>query len=83
MNELTADENAAAVANWRLMDADMREFVVGLEQAGMIDGRLALANAVVVLAPDRLPVGDGVQPCIPTRAEREAIEEIRKRRGRA
>lgn len=76
---LTPEENAAALANWQRMDADMRAFVVALEQAGMIDGRHALANARVAVAPDELPKGEGVAPCVESAAERAAIEEIRRR----
>lgn len=87
---LTAEQHAKAQANWRLMPADMREFATALVAAGLADGRPAnaedgrrmLAGAQVAVFPDRLPAGDGVQPCIATAAEREAIEAIRNRGAR-
>lgn len=76
---LTSEENAAAKANWARMPEDMRAFVVALEAAGMIDGRRALAVARVAIAPEALPSDDGVQPCLPSREERAAIQAIKSR----
>lgn len=84
---LSPEDIAAGRRNWAAMPADMRDFFTALVDAGLtdnrppspLDGRRALANARVAVSPDRLPPSNGVQPCITTRAEREAIEAIRNR----
>ena len=84
---LSPEEIAAGRRNWALMPADMREFFTALVEAGLtdntpsspLDGRRALANVRVAIAPETLPPSGGVAPYIPTRAEREAIEATRNR----
>lgn len=78
MGELTAAEQAAAKANWALMDEDMRAFVVALVKAGLMDGRAGLAQCRVAVLPDHLPESGGVVPCIETAAERQAKAKSRK-----
>lgn len=80
---VSPEENALARANWARMPEDMRAFVIALEEAGMIDGRRALAVARVAIEPDTLPSDDGVLPCLPSREERAAIQEIKLRGKRA
>ena len=84
---LTAEQQAQAKANWQRMPQDMRDFATALVAAGLADGRPAspedgrrmLANVRIVTGTERLPSGDGVRPCIVTRAEREALEAIARR----
>lgn len=77
--ELSEDDQARARENWRKMTPDMREFVSGLVERGMMEGRQGLAYSRVAVFPDRLPDSGGVVPYIETRAEREALAEIRNR----
>ncbi|MDQ7990168.1 MAG: hypothetical protein REI09_11100 [Candidatus Dactylopiibacterium sp.] len=77
---ITPEENEAARRNWARMDADMREFVSALVSAGMVEGRRGLALAEVAVAPERLPSGDGVRPCVPMTVEHAAAK---RGKGRA
>lgn len=85
--KISQEDIAAGRRNWQLMPADMREFFTALVEAGLmsnvppsqLDGRHALANVRVAIFPDKLPDSGGVIPNIPTRAEREELEEIRNR----